>query len=77
MDPRFGAAWVAFGHSFALENEHEHAITAYSTCARMFAGYVVLICTHRHMLNGLLSQLTSAIAVCWHGTHHIVELCIG
>ncbi|KAF8807066.1 TPR-like protein [Phlegmacium glaucopus] len=38
MDPRFGPAWVAFGHTFALEGEHDHAVTAYSTCARMFTG---------------------------------------
>lgn len=40
MDPRFAPAWVAFGHTFALEGEHDHAVTAYSTCARMFTGYV-------------------------------------
>lgn len=40
MDPRFGPAWVAFGHTFALEGEHDHAVTAYSTCARMFTGWV-------------------------------------
>ncbi|KAJ7227065.1 cell division control protein 16 [Mycena pura] len=38
MDPRFGPAWIAFGHTFALEGEHDHAVTAYSTCARMFTG---------------------------------------
>ncbi|KAJ7274524.1 hypothetical protein B0H12DRAFT_1089105 [Mycena haematopus] len=38
MDPRFGPAWVAFAHTFALEGEHDHAVTAYSTCARMFTG---------------------------------------
>ncbi|KAH7907018.1 hypothetical protein BJ138DRAFT_1015194 [Hygrophoropsis aurantiaca] len=38
MDPRFGPAWIAFAHTFALEGEHDHAVTAYSTCARMFAG---------------------------------------
>lgn len=41
MDPRFGPAWIAFGHTFALESEHDHAVTAYSTCARMFTGYVL------------------------------------
>jgi hypothetical protein len=40
MDPRFGPAWIAFAHTFALEGEHDHAVTAYSTCARMFTGYV-------------------------------------
>ena len=38
MDPRFGPAWIAFAHTFAFEGEHDHAVTAYSTCARMFAG---------------------------------------
>ncbi|KAF8072071.1 hypothetical protein FPV67DRAFT_1483779 [Lyophyllum atratum] len=38
MDPRFGPAWIAFAHTFALEGEHDHAVTAYSTCARMFTG---------------------------------------
>ena len=40
MDPRFAPAWIAFAHTFALEGEHDHAVTAYSTCARMFTGYV-------------------------------------
>ncbi|OBZ72693.1 Anaphase-promoting complex subunit cut9 [Grifola frondosa] len=38
MDPRFAPAWMAFAHTFALEGEHDHAVTAYSTCARMFPG---------------------------------------
>ncbi|KAJ3842108.1 hypothetical protein F5878DRAFT_715821 [Lentinula raphanica] len=38
MDPRFGPAWIAFAHTFAMEGEHDHAVTAYSTCARMFTG---------------------------------------
>ncbi|KAH8822920.1 cell division control protein 16 [Flagelloscypha sp. PMI_526] len=36
MDPRFAPAWIAFGHTFALEGEHEHAVVSYSSCARMF-----------------------------------------
>ncbi|EPQ54226.1 TPR-like protein, partial [Gloeophyllum trabeum ATCC 11539] len=38
MDPRFSPAWIAFGHSYALEGEHDAAITAYSTCARLYPG---------------------------------------
>lgn len=41
MDPRFGAAWIAFAHSFAMEKEHDQAITAYSTAARLFQGCVL------------------------------------
>lgn len=40
IDPRFAATWVAFAHTYALEGEHDHAITAYSTAARMFTGCV-------------------------------------
>ena len=40
MDPRFGPAWIAFAHSFALEKEHDQAIIAYSTSTRLFQGSV-------------------------------------
>ena len=43
MDPRLGPAWIAFAHTFAFEGEHDHAVTAYSTCARMFTGYCLLL----------------------------------
>jgi anaphase-promoting complex subunit 6 len=57
MDPRFGPAWIAFAHTFAMEGEHDHAVTAYSTCARMFVGsvnilsvrYTSLICARSHL----------------------------
>ena len=39
MDPRSAPAWLAFAHTFALEGEHDHAVTAYSTCSRLFPGY--------------------------------------
>ena len=38
MDPRSAPAWLAFAHTFALEGEHDHAVTAYSTCSRLFPG---------------------------------------
>ena len=38
MDPRFAPAWIAFAHTFAFEGEHDHAVVAYSTCARLFTG---------------------------------------
>jgi anaphase-promoting complex subunit 6 len=40
MDSRHAPGWIAFAHTFAKEGEHEHAITAYSTCARLFKGCV-------------------------------------
>lgn len=38
IDPLYGPAWVGFGHTFAAEGEHDQAITAYSTAARLFQG---------------------------------------
>ncbi len=38
MDPRFGPAWIGFAHSYSFEGEHDHAIVAYSTAARLFPG---------------------------------------
>ncbi|KAF2220713.1 hypothetical protein BDZ85DRAFT_267032 [Elsinoe ampelina] len=38
MDPHFGPAWIGFAHTFASEGEHDQAISAYSTAARLFQG---------------------------------------
>ena len=38
MDPHFGAAWIGYAHTFAAEGEHDQAISAYSTAARLFQG---------------------------------------
>lgn len=37
-DPHFGPAWIGFAHTFAVEGEHDQAISAYSTAARLFQG---------------------------------------
>jgi anaphase-promoting complex subunit 6 len=36
----FGPAWLALGHSYGLESEHDHAISAYFTAADVMRGYV-------------------------------------
>lgn len=38
MDPHFGPAWIGFAHTFAAEGEHDQAISAYATAARLFQG---------------------------------------
>lgn len=38
MDPHSAPAWVGFAHTFAAEGEHDQAIAAYSTAARLFQG---------------------------------------
>lgn len=59
MDPHFGPAWIGFAHTFATEGEHDQAISAYSTAARLFMG------THLPQLflgmqNLLLNNMTIA-----------------
>ncbi|CAM0135855.1 unnamed protein product [Umbelopsis sp. WA50703] len=34
----FAPAWLAFGHTFAVEKEHDQAISAYATSARLIPG---------------------------------------
>lgn len=38
LNPNSGQAWVGFAHTFALEGEHEQAISAYAFAARLFPG---------------------------------------
>ena len=77
MDPRFGPAWIAFAHTFALEGEHDHAVTAYSTCARMFTGYVCVRAPFVLVLIVLFPQFTSSANVRRHGEYHVVESRLG
>ena len=43
IDPLLGSAWIGFGHSFALEDESDQAISAYSAAARILKGCAPLI----------------------------------
>lgn len=38
LNPNSGQAWIGFAHTFALEGEHEQAISAYAFAARLFPG---------------------------------------
>ncbi|KAL8774620.1 MAG: hypothetical protein Q9194_003992, partial [Teloschistes cf. exilis] len=38
MNPTFAPAWIGFAHTFALEGEHDQAISAYGTAVRLFQG---------------------------------------
>lgn len=70
MNPYFGQAWIGFAHTFAVEGEHEQAIAAYSTAARLFQGThlpnLFLGMQHLHLSNLSLAQeyLMSSFAVC-------------
>ncbi|QRW18018.1 cell division control protein 16 [Rhizoctonia solani] len=70
MDPRFGPAWIAFAHAFAYEGEHDQAIVAYSTSARLFPGshlpQLFIGMEHIQLSNMQLaeSHLAASVALC-------------
>lgn len=70
MNPRFGAAWIGFAHSFATEGEHDQAISAYTTAARLFQGThlpaLFLGMQHLHLNNVILAEeyLNTAYNMC-------------
>lgn len=39
LDKLFGPAWLAYGHSFAAESEHDQAMAAYFKAAQLMIGY--------------------------------------
>lgn len=39
VDNMFGAAWLAYGHSFAADNEHDQAMAAYFKASQLMKGY--------------------------------------
>jgi anaphase-promoting complex subunit 6 len=56
MDPHFGPAWIGFAHTFAAEGEHDQAISAYSTAARLFMGThlpQLFLGMQNHVLNNM------------------------
>jgi len=71
MNPRFAPGWIAFAHTFALEGEHEHAITAYSTAARLFPGCEGGTNT-ASLLTDQFNQNPPSISVHRHGAAHAV-----
>ena len=70
MDPHFGPAWIGFAHTFAAEGEHDQAISAYSTAARLFQG------THLPQLFlGMQSLLNANMGLAKEFLHLAMSLC--
>jgi anaphase-promoting complex subunit 6 len=38
IEPSFGQAWIGFGHTFALEGEHDSAVSIYSSACKVLPG---------------------------------------
>jgi anaphase-promoting complex subunit 6 len=38
LDTGFGQAWIGYGHSYALEGEHDQAVSIYSTACKYLPG---------------------------------------
>ncbi|EFX02475.1 cell division protein [Grosmannia clavigera kw1407] len=70
MDAHYGPAWIGFAHTFAAEGEHDQAISAYSTAARLFTGthlpQVFLGMQHHAMNNMAVAEefLKTAYGLC-------------
>ncbi|KAK3945125.1 anaphase-promoting complex subunit cut9 [Diplogelasinospora grovesii] len=70
MDANFGPAWVGFAHTFAAEGEHDQAVTAYSTAARLFSGThlpQVFLGMQNHAMNNMTAAeefLKTAYTLC-------------
>ncbi|KAI4170491.1 MAG: hypothetical protein LQ348_007101, partial [Seirophora lacunosa] len=70
MNPHFGPAWIGFAHTFALEGEHDQAVSAYGTAARLFQGthlpQLFLGMQHLQLRNLTLAHeyLTAAHTLC-------------
>ncbi|KAL8682697.1 MAG: hypothetical protein Q9186_001293 [Xanthomendoza sp. 1 TL-2023] len=70
MNPHFGPAWIGFAHTFALEGEHDQAVSAYGTAARLFQGthlpQLFLGMQHLQLNNPTLAHeyLTTAHTLC-------------
>ncbi|AEO62744.1 uncharacterized protein THITE_2040054 [Thermothielavioides terrestris NRRL 8126] len=70
MDATFGPAWIGFAHTFAAEGEHDQAITAYSTAARLFTGTHLphlFLGMQNHAMNNMTAAeefLKSAFSLC-------------
>lgn len=70
MNPHFGPAWIGFAHTFAAEGEHDQAIAAYTTSARLFQGthlpQMFLGMQNLQLLNMTLAReyLTAAHSLC-------------
>ncbi|KAL1879069.1 hypothetical protein VTK73DRAFT_7395 [Phialemonium thermophilum] len=70
MDPHFGPAWIGFAHTFAAEGEHDQAVSAYSTAARLFMGThlpQVFLGMQQHAMNNMTAAeefLKTAYGLC-------------
>lgn len=53
LERTYGPAWIAYGHSFAVESEHDQAMAAYFTAAQLMKGSVPLC----HISTPLSSQI--------------------
>ncbi|KAM6385636.1 cell division cycle protein 16 homolog isoform 2-T2 [Alca torda] len=51
LERTYGPAWIAYGHSFAVESEHDQAMAAYFTAAQLMKGkYEEALEYHRQAL---------------------------
>ncbi|KAG0323650.1 anaphase promoting complex subunit cdc16 [Dissophora globulifera] len=70
IDPHYGPAWIGFGHSFALEGEHDQAISAYATSMKLFQGshlgsmYIGMQHLQQNNIDLAQNYLTNSLSIC-------------
>jgi anaphase-promoting complex subunit 6 len=57
LDQYFGPAWLVFGHTFALQGEHDQAMAAYRTAARVLTGWANHFCWDQQFLISFRSHI--------------------
>ena len=58
LDKRFAQGWVSFGHCLALQEESEHALSAYRTAARLMPGdYRPMLYMAKELVNNLINLI--------------------
>jgi len=51
IDPHFGPGWLGFGHSFAVQGEHDQAMASYRTASRTLPGcHLALLCVGMELI---------------------------
>ncbi|KAH8556715.1 hypothetical protein BGW37DRAFT_473816 [Umbelopsis sp. PMI_123] len=82
MNQYFAPAWLAFGHTFAVEKEHDQAISAYATSARLIPGshlplmYLGMQYMDENIMEVAYDYLQQSLALCDNDPFLLNELAV-
>ncbi|KAI9282838.1 hypothetical protein BC943DRAFT_108194 [Umbelopsis sp. AD052] len=82
MNQYFAPAWLAFGHTFAVEKEHDQAISAYATSVRLIPGshlplmYLGMQYMDENIMEVAYDYLQQSLALCDNDPFLLNELAV-